>query len=790
MPSSSAFSISSWFSVYDGTVDETLAVGDGRAAPLLQELDDPRRAALGQRRGPLAPQRPRVVEELAGDAPLLLAPGGLDRRRTLARREELVARQELLDLHRIVGQRLGRRVDGGQPAADDDDGQAHLHVRHRVALRGAGQLQRHQEIRRRPHAAREAVGQFEHRRASRAHRQRHVVEAERKGTLDVERPAETRAAVQREAVAPLQQQADDLEEVLVPADSDAVLGDAAETRHHPVVERFGQGRRIEDGHERHARAGDGDAGEVFRQRLDLEAVDAHDRVPVVHQEVRQREAGRPHADDQHALARRGRGARLPQVEGIPARQQRVDLEAPGQRQHVLQDPRLGLRNVDRVGLLVDAGLHAVVADPVPGRGDQRIVDADHRQRTQRHAFGAQLVKLGDLLLQRAAGERDAERALLERVRKHRAVGRLLLGQAVRARVLALLVAPDAVVRLVECGDQVHPPVGQREAVALAQVIAGELPGRHAADGGPRERNEVHVIELARGAEQHAPAVVGAPRLRVRRPGRVAQREVEPRGVVRLVLLPAGHRLRERELAVVAGHRAADRRLEFAAQRGAVESSRHVGPVGIHRLALDEQALDRVQRGEFVVARGECPRFGLDPEQRDEEVLELRGERDQQRRLVLGGERSRLAARGREANCKVRVAGGEVRQEQRIDPLGALDRVEIGEGEAIGKRERGVGGGGHGRREGGEMRRGRQTRTGRVGRWRKTRHFTLPPGTGPPAAPLDDRLSLPAAARGRRITYNGEVRSTRRGTLAAVNGRVRSSVRVTRGAAPPQPSEFR
>src|SRR6185437_8863422 len=51
---------------------------------------------------------------------------------------------------------------------------------------------------------------------------------------------------------------------------------------------------------------------------------------------------------------------------VPARQQRIDLEAPGQRQHVFQRARLDLRNVDWVLLLIDAGLHAIVADAMPG----------------------------------------------------------------------------------------------------------------------------------------------------------------------------------------------------------------------------------------------------------------------------------------------------------------------------------------------------------------------------------------------------------------------------------------
>ena len=215
-----------------------------------------------------------------------------------------------------------------------------------------------------------------------------MIEAVRKRPFDVERAAETHAAEEREPVAALEQQSDHLEEILVPAHGDAVLGDAAEAGHHTIVERLGERRCVEDWRERPTLASGRDSRQRGGQRLDLEPVDADDRVAVVHQVVRQREAGRSHADDERALGRRGARRRPAQVERVPAREQRIDLETPGQRQHVLQDPRFRLRNVDRVGLLIDARLHAVVADSVASTGDERIVDADDRQRGKRQAVGA------------------------------------------------------------------------------------------------------------------------------------------------------------------------------------------------------------------------------------------------------------------------------------------------------------------------------------------------------------------------------------------------------------------
>src|SRR4029079_4534557 len=90
-------------------------------------------------------------------------------------------------------------------------------------------------------------------------------------------------------------------------------------------------------------------------------------------------------------------------------------------------------------------LHAVVADAMPRGAHRRVVDHDHRERADRPGFALQLLGLGEPLLERAAGELNAEGALLEMDLPARV--RLLL-QALRARVLALLVAPDAVVGLV------------------------------------------------------------------------------------------------------------------------------------------------------------------------------------------------------------------------------------------------------------------------------------------------------------------------------------------------------
>ena len=241
------------------------------------------------------------------DRALVVGPCRFNGRAALLRRQHLVPPEELLHLHGVIGECLGGRVDRSQPPADDDDRQAQLHVGERIRPRRAGQLQRHQEIGRGANAVGEPVRQLEHRRLPRARGDGHVVEAECKCALGVQRSAEAHASVQREPRAPLEQEPDQLQEILVPAHGDAVFGHAAKAGHAPCLERLCEHRDVADGRERHALAFERDSRQRGLERLDLEAVDADDGVPVVQQVMRERESGRTHAHDEHALPGRRQG---------------------------------------------------------------------------------------------------------------------------------------------------------------------------------------------------------------------------------------------------------------------------------------------------------------------------------------------------------------------------------------------------------------------------------------------------------------------------------------------------
>jgi hypothetical protein len=153
------------------------------------------------------------------------------------RRERLVALERLLDLQRVVGQELRGRIDAGEAAADHHRRQARLQVRQRVLLEGARELQRHQEVAGLADAADQVVLDVDDRGPARAGGDRHVIDAVTPHLVERERPAEADAAVDLQASAAREREVDQREEVLVPAHGDAVLGHAAESLEHALVER-------------------------------------------------------------------------------------------------------------------------------------------------------------------------------------------------------------------------------------------------------------------------------------------------------------------------------------------------------------------------------------------------------------------------------------------------------------------------------------------------------------------------------------------------------------------------
>ena len=266
-------------------------------------------------------------------------------------------------------------------------------------LRRARELQRHQEVGRLAHAADQVVLDVDDRRLARARRDRDVVEAHRERLVGVDGAAEAHAAVDAEARPPRQVQVQRGQEVLVPAHGDAVLGDAAEAGQRAARRAASSARsssRRRAAATRRAPIRSAGSGSTLRPSMPTTPKPAFSRCC-----ASVKPAG-PRPTTSTFLPMYGRATGRCAVERVPAGQQAVDLEAPAHPEHVGQHARLRLRDVDRLLLLEDARLHAVVADAVAGAGQHRVVDADHRQRADRLAVLAQDVHLADLLVQRAA----------------------------------------------------------------------------------------------------------------------------------------------------------------------------------------------------------------------------------------------------------------------------------------------------------------------------------------------------------------------------------------------------
>ena len=207
------------------------------------------------------------------------------------------------------------------------------------------------------------------------------------------------------------------------------------------------------------------------------------------------------------------------------------------------------------------------------------------------AGSAQRVHLADFLVQRAAGEGDAEHRFLE-------LAGLAVLQALAAGVLALGVAPDAVVDLVQRLLGVHAVIGQGKALAVPPVMFGQAQHGDAVALDRLDRHQMLRVDPARDVEQRAAVMGRLPGRGQRGPGGVAQGFVQ-----RLrVGFPGGDLRGEGAF----GQWRADAGFQRGAQGRAVEAGR-IG-VFLHRLTLHEQALAGVDRVQCQGFRGSARRF--------------------------------------------------------------------------------------------------------------------------------------------------------------------------------------
>src|SRR5690606_1625024 len=126
----------------------------------------------------------------------------------------------------------------------------------------------------------------------------------------------------------------DRQEVLVPANGDAVFRNAAEARQYAFVERL---RYLVDILYRLRTLSAERTGPVVRKRFDLQTVDADNAESFVKQIMRERVAGRPKAAHQNVLARIRKLIRPTAIQRIPTREQAVDLKAVGKLENIGQN---------------------------------------------------------------------------------------------------------------------------------------------------------------------------------------------------------------------------------------------------------------------------------------------------------------------------------------------------------------------------------------------------------------------------------------------------------------------
>ena len=255
---------------------------------------------------------------------------------------------------------------------------------------------------------------------------------------------------------------------------------------------------------------------------------------------------------------------------------------------------------------------------MPGARGHRIVDGDNRQRADRIAVLLDHIHLRDLFVQRTAGQRDAEHARLERA--------VFLLEPGRAAILALVVALDAVVRLIERGRQIHARVGELESFAMPQLFLRQRQPGDPVDLDRLHRNQMLHVELVRHLEQNAVVM-----FRAVPAGESAAHAAYCCAIASCAACSASSSSQRETCStkLCFGERLVEQRLQLSAERRSVDRRRLLRGHSADGLLLDEFALQRIQRFERVVPRLQRANFGGDPEQLADKILDVRRQVDDQ-----------------------------------------------------------------------------------------------------------------------------------------------------------------
>ena len=239
-------------------------------------------------------------------------------------------------------------------------------------------------------------------------------------------------------------------------------------------------------------------------------------------------------------------------------------------------------------------------------------------------------------------------------------------------------------RLVQRRLEVHAAVGEREALAPAQPLAGQFQPVRAVFRPDLGIDQPQGIDAGGLLEQHAARVPRPALGMVERPGRIARRRLQRPARVRLVGEPAEHGRGECLLLHRHRHMGPQRRLD-----GLSVKVRRLGrldrPGGA---ALHEQPLAAIDRRQRGVAPGQRRRFRLDPEQAGEKPFQPGRQSQHQLRFRLRLQRVRRRAGGFEFRPERCV---EALQEQRVEPEQPVAAIQILKEETVSKGQFGHGG---------------------------------------------------------------------------------------------------
>jgi hypothetical protein len=419
-------------------------------------------------------------------------------------------------------------------------------------------------------------------------------------------------------------------------------------------------------------------GQLARQRFDLQAVDGDDTEAFVHQVVRERVAGRAQSDDQHVARVVRERIGPPNVERIPACEQAVDLDAPRHPQDVGEHAGFNLRDIDRLLLLVDARFHAVVADAMAGTGAHRVVDDHEGQRSDRVAGLAHHVHLGDLLVERAARQRDAERVRGNRAR--------LVAQPLRAGVLVALVAEHAVVDLADDLACVPARIRELETITPPQAVVGTTHRLRELGPRPLHLDEVEVVDRLRKAEDDPWPVSGIVQAR----GAPALHRLDIGGHLRLLLLRAGRAggglaIEQRatgrgDCQLVIEMRVLLRQADDHGDVGRIERHVLAAPHQRQRTLADEIDLEPEQRVELIGVCADAVRGGIDAEQTREKAADVRRHpHDQIRALDRRGDAVGRGAIDVPDAPQIGIVGRDLRAEPIVQIAQAQRLIQVGVG---------------------------------------------------------------------------------------------------------------